>query len=265
MTNTLAVETDTALADLYTKESAEQMRAHSDIEALRRTVGQNRDYRTQAWSGSLNEAFVRPTNEWAAREHDRFMASYNGHLATLAEIQTAMAPLTAVYRANGWNRFFLVQDGHIHSSMNCSTCYVTTRFSWLPELSGLTEADAVEAYGEILCSICFPSAPVAWCNGRSKASIAAETAKAAEKAERDAKKAAKQLFADGRSIKVPHDRIATIAAAKMWLTESQTWRDGHLSYPAEAIAEVADALADRLGITAEQVMSDAVRRAKARR
>lgn len=67
----------------------------------------------------------------------------------------------------GWSRFFLVQGGHIHSSMNCSTCNNgrhLTQFGWLPELSGLDEAAAVAAHGAILCTVCFPSAPVEWTN-----------------------------------------------------------------------------------------------------
>lgn len=65
---------------------------------------------------------------------------------------------------DGWSRFFLVTSspGHIHSSMSCSTCYPTTRYAWLPHLSGKTEEEAVESQGPALCSICFPSAPVEW-------------------------------------------------------------------------------------------------------
>lgn len=87
----------------------------------------------------------------------------------LVTAQAMFAPLDAEWdRRGGWSRFFLVQNnnGHIHSSMNCSTCYARTEYGWLTELSGLTEADAVEAYGTILCSVCFPSAPVEWTVGR---------------------------------------------------------------------------------------------------
>ncbi len=59
----------------------------------------------------------------------------------------------------GWNRFFLVQ--HIHSSMYCSSFRPTTRVGWLPDVSGLTEAEAVAAHGETLCTKCYPDAPVA--------------------------------------------------------------------------------------------------------
>jgi hypothetical protein len=57
----------------------------------------------------------------------------------------------------GWNRFFLVE--HIHSSQYCSSFRPTTRVSWLPNVSGLTEAEAVKEHGATLCTICFPSAP----------------------------------------------------------------------------------------------------------
>jgi hypothetical protein len=58
----------------------------------------------------------------------------------------------------GWSRFFLVQ--HIHSSTSCSSFRPTTKIGWLPDVSGLTEAEAVAAHGATLCTICFPSAPV---------------------------------------------------------------------------------------------------------
>lgn len=64
----------------------------------------------------------------------------------------------------GWSRFFVVtsSNGHIHSSMACSTCRPTTTFGWLPELSGKDQAEAIAFFGpaaEALCSVCFPDAP----------------------------------------------------------------------------------------------------------
>lgn len=78
----------------------------------------------------------------------------------------------------GWSRFFVVTSskGHIHSSMSCSTCRYTTTFGWLPELSGQTEKDAVDEYGSVLCSVCFPSAPVEWVGGKLTKSAAAKAA-----------------------------------------------------------------------------------------
>lgn len=73
--------------------------------------------------------------------------------------------LNAVFYRHGWSRFFLVSGGHIHATMDCSTCNngrEPTKFGWLPELSALTEADAVAEHGALLCSACFPSAPTEW-------------------------------------------------------------------------------------------------------
>ncbi|WP_428957864.1 hypothetical protein [Streptomyces sp. cg35] len=71
-------------------------------------------------------------------------------------------------RRGGWPRFFSVtssNDGHTHktnSRYGCSSFRDSTTFGWHPELSGLTEAEAVKALGPTLCSLCFPSAPTEW-------------------------------------------------------------------------------------------------------
>lgn len=74
-------------------------------------------------------------------------------------------------RYAGWPRFFTTKgaNGHIHSSMNCSTCNkmgTRTDFSWQPELSGLKEANAVAKLGPAMCTTCFPSAPTDWTSGK---------------------------------------------------------------------------------------------------
>jgi hypothetical protein len=91
--------------------------------------------------------------------------------AQLAALQTAIgenrdraAALQQVWRTHGqWSRFFKVtsSDGHVHSTTSCSQRGATT-YAWCPELSGLTEANAVAAYGPILCTKCFPDAPAEW-------------------------------------------------------------------------------------------------------
>lgn len=58
----------------------------------------------------------------------------------------------------GWTRFFLVE--HIHNSRSCHTLRPTTRIGWLPNVSGLTEREAVAEHGATLCTVCFPTAPV---------------------------------------------------------------------------------------------------------
>ena len=95
---------------------------------------------------------------------EKLIAAEEMHRIALDEMKEAQS------HYEDWSRFFLVtnSNGHIHSSMHCSTCQHDTQFAWLPELAALTETDAVAEYGEILCSICFPSAPVEWTNGVNK-------------------------------------------------------------------------------------------------
>lgn len=83
--------------------------------------------------------------------------------ARIEAIRKEAAPLKeaaiAYDKANyeGWNRFFHVV--HIHASQHCSSFRPTTRVGWLPNVSGLTEAEAVAEHGATLCTICFPTAP----------------------------------------------------------------------------------------------------------
>lgn len=102
-------------------------------------------------------------------------------LATLAQAQVARviateAVLDHEQAYTGWNRFFLVTSsaGHVHRSMRCSTCYMTTTYAPVVDLSGLTDADAVDALGHTLCSVCFPEAPV---EGKVKKLTKAQAAK----------------------------------------------------------------------------------------
>ncbi|MFD7835673.1 SPOR domain-containing protein [Streptomyces sp. NPDC059761] len=76
-------------------------------------------------------------------------------------------------RRDGWSRFFLVQDGHIHRGghagwdSDCHSLRSTTLLYWQPELSGKTEQEAVTALGPTMCTICFPSAPLEWTRGKT--------------------------------------------------------------------------------------------------
>lgn len=134
------------------------------------------------------------------------------------ELTTALIEATeeAIEQAEseytGWSRFFLVtsSQGHIHSSMHCHTCYPTTAYGWLPELSGKTKGEAVDELGPALCSSCFPGAgtqsdqwtrdkisesqarKLAWSPDRDEKAAKAAAEKAA-KAEAKIKKAARAL------------------------------------------------------------------------
>lgn len=133
--------------------------------------------------------------------------------AETASLENQIFNLEAQY--TGWSRFFLVtsSQGHIHSSMRCHTCYDTTTYGWLPELSGKTSGEAVDELGPALCSSCFPGAgtqqdqwsrdqisesqarKLAWSPDRDEKAAKAAAEKAA-KAEAKIKKAASKLKYD---------------------------------------------------------------------
>jgi hypothetical protein len=101
-------------------------------------------------------------------DRNRVAALVAEHKSVAAEHREAHAAVRAWDEANykGWQRFFLVPDGHIHAWTGCSSLRITTKIGWLPDLSGETEAEAVAAHGAMLCTKCFPSAPVEWTRGR---------------------------------------------------------------------------------------------------
>jgi hypothetical protein len=74
-------------------------------------------------------------------------------------VQQVVNDLNAQYE--GWNRCFWVQNsnGHIHKSMECATCYPSTRYAWLPDWSDRDEMEIIKAAGEKACSVCYPNAP----------------------------------------------------------------------------------------------------------
>lgn len=175
--------------------------------------------------------------ERAEAKGQHVYASYREALAKYtAEAEAARAeqqPGEREYVRRGyWERSFLViaSNGHAHRSMHCSTCFPTTSFTWLPELSGLTEAEIVEEAGERACTVCYPSAPVDVLKraSRLRPDVEARAARAATNAARAAAKAAKAAKAitapDGSPLRVDG-----------WVVASEvTARNGYVAAAAEA-------------------------------
>lgn len=115
----------------------------------------------------------------------------------IAEAEAEMAPYDAEFtRRGGWTRAFLVKsnNGHVHRSMACSTCFPTTSYAWMTDFSGMDEAEIVEAAGERACTVCYPSAPVEVLNKPTRMFTPDEVAAQAARAEREAKKATKEAL-----------------------------------------------------------------------
>jgi hypothetical protein len=111
----------------------------------------------------------------------------------IVKVNIEIKKLNAIYDQDPWTRAFLVlaSNGHVHSSMDCSTCFSTTRYNWLIQYSNDDENTIVEDAGQDACTICYPSAPAEVLNRPSRIVTADKIAKAQAKAERDAKREAK--------------------------------------------------------------------------
>ena len=111
----------------------------------------------------------------------------------LSKVNGQIRDLDAIYNQDPWTRAFLVlaSNGHVHSSLDCSTCFPTTRYQWLIQYSNDDEATIVDDAGQDACTICYPSAPAETLNRPSRIVTADKIAKAQAKAERDAKREAK--------------------------------------------------------------------------
>lgn len=166
-------EIDSALSKHYEARAEARRRQGLVIKDLHRVAGDQTTgkYGTGRWM-TPDAEIVEKVRSMAAEGNARaaeFIARYDEHQATIDEIKAQADPLNDIYREHRWSRFFLVsgKNGHIHSSMECSTCNhrgKRTAFSWLPALSGKTQADAVAEHGAMLCTVCFPDAPVEWTN-----------------------------------------------------------------------------------------------------
>lgn len=189
-----------------------------------------------------------------------------------------LAPYSLEYAARGgWTRYFLVNNstGHVHSSMECSTCFVSTEYRWLTGESGKSAEDLVELAGERACTVCFPWAPVdalkrasAFRSDSEEAAIA-RAKKRAEAAEAKATKAITNPDGTPLEISVSGMRpevIKTERAAAIEVVD-QLWYQKYYSDPQEREATVVQllaALAAKRGTSVEEERAAAEKRLVAR-
>lgn len=175
------VEIDTQIAALWGKRYAHQDKADQAWKYLANYVGIIRSVKFRdASKDEIREflqeyeeisesveqlAIVYPdpyTRGQAYRAWQQYL-EYLTRSAAADEVFAEIEVLDAEWERRGrWSRAFLVTNGngHVHSSMHCSTCRLTTRFHWVVDFSDHTEAEIVEAAGERACTTCYPSAPV---------------------------------------------------------------------------------------------------------
>lgn len=171
-------QVDAIGADIYTEIAVAERRVRTTCDTIHRLNGERFNGRSQepTWPTLDSEARdalaakleAGSLTAWDARAAHDALTQLDERNAIVKALDAEAEAVANEYASRPWSRFFIVEGGHIHSSMSCSTCRITTRFGWLPELSGLTEAEAVAAHGPLLCTVCYPSAPVAWTIGKPK-------------------------------------------------------------------------------------------------
>lgn len=170
---TIAVPTDERLAELYTERAAAVRTQASRISDVHHAAGdRSRNRKGSRWGMTLEACLEVITAEGFKPRYgyvvEDLVAKLDESAGAIAAIDAKITETNSVWIDHGcWSRFFVVPGGHIHSSMECWTCNngaEPTTFGWLPSLSGMTEADAVAEHGAILCTACFPTAPVEWTN-----------------------------------------------------------------------------------------------------
>jgi hypothetical protein len=271
---TLAKQTDKRIKEILQKIKELQWDYEGLTDQARYAAGQVRYWRTNEWSNTW-QAVVESTNRRvheALEERSKVAAQHD-------QLMNELVPLQRIWDKHNWSRFYLVagNNGHIHKSMNCHSCYDDTKYIWLVELSGDSEEEAVAAEGEILCTFCFTSAPVAWTEGVGRRTKEMKDAAAALKAERLAEKVAKSLTLDGSVFRIRAEKsrdiifgikdFKTLKAAELWLVPALAYKEVKGRFPEAYIGGAPDAyspenvdivlqmIAQKKGITPTEVLA----------
>lgn len=275
---TLAVMVDERLAELLDARFTHEQTIMWAADSIRRAAGQKKDRVTGLWDGEWTDAVAAAEGNILAR---RSLEEYRHHSAQMQQIKHEYAELNMVWLEERWTRAFLVinSNGHIHSSMDCTTCFDSTRYEWLTAYSADDEATIVAAAGETACTVCYPSAPADILNRpstiQSKARAekeAAAAARAEAKAKREAKRIASAPTATGESIFVPSTwrdgRPEEIKTERTAVSEWYTRQDyigwamyadrAHEMRVGQRIIE--EALAGKRGVSVEEVRADLLAR-----
>lgn len=279
-------EVDTVLADFYGKIGIAQFDLVGALEGLHYAVGDSRTRtgygQRRTWAMTTTDVVETAqtrladpeTPSWKRHEIERALGRYQKTQKALEDLRDQARPYSDEYARRPWTRAWIVlnSNGHAHRSMECSTCFATTQFGWLTDLSGKDEEEIVAALGSDACTVCYPSAPVETAGPRTafskeeKADQQAQEKALAEKAAKQEAKIAKSLSLDGSTVKITwtyeqtsratgdkvlrrgSKEIKTLRAAELWYVEAAAGREYNCPTP-EAIAQVLEMIAIKRGTT----------------
>lgn len=257
------VEIDTELSGIY-------QRYYVALDRLDRTQ-KDAEYTAKRVARHANPS--KYDQDALAASQARVEAAQEAASAIYAETE----PYQAEYASRPWTRAWKVTNvgGHIHNDMGCSTCYFSTQFAWLPQVSGLDESEIVELAGEAACSVCYTSAPVETRSRPTRlftqsevAAQAEREAKAAAKIAREAKRLEKAILPSGEPLVVNlgssyPEHIKTLVTARTLLTDAIAW--GFYSLDQFDYPILIAAIASKEGKSESQVIEEAKKRASKRR
>jgi hypothetical protein len=166
------------------------------------------------------------------------LQSADAAFAKLTVLEHLLHGLQAEHnRRGGWSRVYAVNNsnGHFHRTTACRNAFVTTGWVWMPELSGLTDAEVVERTGKMSCLTCFGSQREEIEKGREATVFTpAQQKSREEQATAAAQRAAKQAKAAASAITNPDgtpllDRVEsplkTVRAAWIDAVDNLVWAE----------------------------------------
>lgn len=286
-------EVDTVLSGLYREMARVSQsfdyaidRLHYAVGDKKVSYGRRRDWKmTTGDAKEACEALVANVEAagYLRNEAQRALGEYEEKNLAFTAIRQEIAVYQAEWGRRRWTRAFLVlnNNGHIHRTMDCSTTFPTTQWGWLPQASGLSEKEIVDAAGQDACTVCYPSAPVdvlkreraRWLlHSTEEEAIAEREKRAAEKAARQAKKVADGLTSDGSPLVIVlaegdgtsanRRRVVSFGterAATNRLVASEADRQQGYTYdllPAHAVEIIVGAIAAKHGKSQDQVRDE---------
>lgn len=192
-------EIDTALAAIYVEIYKQQAVTNSRWNTVEHTVKSYLGLKyydhpsTKQTEETLAELHEVQPDDYRGQQVIAAFARYEQALSDLLNLRMSTQPYDEEYSRRPWTRAWLVNNtsGHVHNTMSCSTCFPTTEFVWLPEMSDQPEAEIVEEAGERACTVCYPSAPVDVLKRKTRLFTPDEKKAQAAREERAAKREAK--------------------------------------------------------------------------
>lgn len=207
---------------------------------------------------------------WLAKDVESKEIELTKVEAALADLKEKLTTLNGFY--TGWSRAFLVRNsnGHIHKSRDCVTCFDTTQYVWLTEMSGRDELEIAYLAGEKACTICYAHAPSSYflreCGLEDPEVVEARRVRQARKAEIEEKRQKTGIWnPDGTPLKVfeygfssskseiKAERTAQSCAVNLLVgVQSMHREERELQRSNESIETILIALAHKRGTSVEE-------------